>query len=88
MECYKKALESSRPFDAVLLDLTVKGGMGGIDTIKQLAAVHPEVKGIILSGYASNPAISDFKAYGFRAALIKPVAIHRPHETIKKVISR
>ena len=88
VDCYKKALESGSPFDAVLLDLTIKGGMGGIDTIKQLTAIHPGVKGIILSGYTSNPAISNFKTYGFKSALIKPVAIHRLHETIKKVISQ
>ena len=84
---YKLAMEEGKPFDAVLLDLTVKGGMGGIETIRHLSDLHPDVKAVILSGYIEDPVLSDFRAYGFRAAVMKPVAIPKLKETIENVLA-
>jgi len=73
---YKKAMESGRPFDAVILDLTIKEGMGGIDTIKKLVQIDPKVKAIVSSGYSNDPAMKDYSAYGFVKALAKPYTLH------------
>lgn len=83
---YRSALVRETPFDVVLLDLTIKGGMGGLETMKQLTEIDPGVKAIILSGYASDPVMSDYGAHGFKAALIKPVRIPLLHETIEQVL--
>ena len=72
IELYKKAMDSGQPFDAVILDLTVKGGMGGKDAVKALLKIDPQVKAIVSSGYSNDPVMTDFKAYGFTGALPKP----------------
>lgn len=73
VELYQTANDISQPFDLVILDLTVKGGMGGIETMAALRKIDPEVKAIIISGYSSDPVLANFKEYGFIKALIKPI---------------
>lgn len=75
IEAYKFAKKSGNPFDAVILDLTIPGGMGGKDTIKKLLEVDPAVKAIVSSGYSSDPIMSDFTKYGFRAVIAKPYKV-------------
>jgi PAS domain S-box-containing protein len=72
IELYREALESVNPFQAVILDLTIPGGMGGKETIQRLLALDTQVKVIVTSGYSDDPILSNFAAYGFKAALSKP----------------
>ena len=72
IEKYKKRKDSSEPFDAVILDLTIKGGMGGEKTIQELLKIDPNVKAIVSSGYFNDPVMSDFEKYGFMGTLSKP----------------
>lgn len=72
IELYKKAMESGKPFEMVILDLTVKKGMGGKDTVKELLRLDPQVKTIVSSGYSNDPVVNDFKKYGFLGTLPKP----------------
>ena len=69
---YKKAWESGKPYDAVILDLTIPGGMGGKETIKILLKIDPEVKAVVYSGYSDDPGMSDFRDYGFKGMMAKP----------------
>ncbi|MEY2498634.1 MAG: hypothetical protein QOD12_2190 [Verrucomicrobiota bacterium] len=69
---YERALRRGEHFQAVILDATVRGGMGGVATIERLRAMDPEVNAIICSGYSDEAALSEFLAYGFRGALPKP----------------
>ncbi len=78
---------SSRPYDAVILDLTIPGGMGGKETIKHLRAIDPAVKAIVSSGYSNDPIMSDFAKYGFKDVIIKPYTIHEISNVLKSVIS-
>jgi PAS domain S-box-containing protein len=72
IEKYKRRKDSGEPFDAVILDLTIKGGMGGEQTIRELLKIDPDVKAIVSSGYFNDPVMSDFEKYGFMGALAKP----------------
>jgi len=72
IEKYKQERDSSEPFDAVILDLTIKGGMGGEQTMRELLKIDPDVKAIVSSGYFNDPVMSDFEKYGFMGALAKP----------------
>jgi PAS domain S-box-containing protein len=69
---YNKALESGRRFDAVLIDLTIRGGMGGKETIARLRSLDPGVRAVVSSGYASDPIMSDYRSYGFCGVIPKP----------------
>jgi two-component system, cell cycle sensor histidine kinase and response regulator CckA len=69
---YERALRQGEQFEAVILDATVRGGMGGVATIERLRGMDPHVNAIICSGYSDEAALSEFLAYGFRGALPKP----------------
>lgn len=69
---YKQAMDAGQPFDGVLLDLTIPGGLGGRETVKQLALLDPEVKAIVSSGYANDPIMADYGAHGFKGVACKP----------------
>jgi signal transduction histidine kinase/CheY-like chemotaxis protein len=87
VELYKKAEESGKCFDVVIMDLTIPGGMGGKKAIKLLKELDPDIKAIVSSGYSNDPIMADFKKYGFRGALIKPYKINELIEAIQKVIT-
>lgn len=87
IELYKEAKESGHPFDAVIMDMTIPGGIGGKEAIKKLLEIDPDVKAIVSSGYFSDPIMSEFKRYGFRNVLAKPYRIKELTETLRKVIT-
>ena len=72
---YREAMSSGRRFDIVVLDLTVRGGMGGEKTIKELLTLDPEVKAVVSSGYADSTLISEYDSLGFSACLAKPYEV-------------
>jgi PAS domain S-box-containing protein len=84
---YTKARESGQPFDAVILDLTVPGGMGGKETVKKLLEIDPKVKAIVSSGYATDPIMSEYKEYGFSAVVAKPYDVGQMEETLHDVLA-
>lgn len=69
---YSKALHTPEPFDIVIMDLTIPGGIGGQEAMKKLLAIDPNVKAIVASGYSSAPVMANFKSFGFSAILAKP----------------
>ncbi len=86
IELYQKKKESGLGFDALILDLTVPGGMGGEEAVRKLHEIDPEVKAIVSSGYSNDPVISDFKRYGFNGVVAKPYEIKELSEVLDKVI--
>lgn len=84
IELYKKAIESRNPFDVVIMDLIIPGGMGGKETVKKLIEIDPHIKAIVSSGYSNDPVIADFEKYGFRDFIIKPYKA----EDLGKVLHR
>ncbi|MCG6533381.1 MAG: ATP-binding protein, partial [Syntrophales bacterium LBB04] len=69
---YAAALSSDKPFDVVILDLTVRGGMGGEEAIQKLLLVDPNICAIVSSGYAESTVVAEYQAFGFKARLAKP----------------
>lgn len=72
IDFYRKAQKSGQPFDVVIMDLIIPGGMGGEETIKKLIEIDPHVKAIASSGYSSDPIMANFRGYGFKGCLAKP----------------
>jgi CheY-like chemotaxis protein len=69
---YQQAQETKQPFAAVVMDLIIKGGMGGQEAMSKLRAFDPEIRAIVSSGYSNAPVMADFQRYGFRGVLAKP----------------
>ena len=87
IHCYQQSLESGRKYDAVILDLTIPGAMGGKETIKQLLDMDADVRAIVSSGYSNDPVLSDYSRYGFRQVVSKPYRIQDLSEALKAVLS-
>ncbi len=85
---YREALAAGTPFDAVILDLTVPGGMGGKETLRQLAAIDPHVCAIVSSGYSNDPVMANHIRFGFKAAVKKPYLVQELSQILKKVIKK
>jgi len=75
IKIYKERLEAGKPFDLLILDLTIYGGMGGKETLDELLKINPEVKAIVSSGYSDNPVMAHYKEYGFCGILAKPYVV-------------
>src|SRR5438132_6195380 len=76
LKTYEDAMRSGENYQAVILDATIRGGMGGVATIERLRDIDPNVTAIICSGYSDEAALAEFLTYGFRAALPKPFTRH------------
>jgi CheY-like chemotaxis protein len=86
IERYRAAKESGRPFDLVIMDLTIPGGMGGKEAISILRKYDPGVKAIVSSGYSSDLAMADFREHGFSGMVAKPYDIARLTTVIHEVL--
>jgi PAS domain S-box-containing protein len=86
IKLYEEAQESGHPFDAVILDLTVPGGMGGDEAIRKLREIDPEVKAIVSSGYSNDLIMSEYREYGFRDVVAKPYEIKKLSWVLHKVM--
>ncbi len=85
IDLYQKAMETLKPFDAVILDLTIRGGMGGKEAMKKLLDIDPGIKAIVSSGYSNDPMMANFREYGFSDVLIKPC---KSPEELSKILHR
>ncbi|MBW6515259.1 MAG: PAS domain S-box protein [Candidatus Cloacimonetes bacterium] len=83
---YKEMKELGQKYDLVILDLTIPGGMGGKDTIKEIIEYDPEAVCIVSSGYSSDPVMSQYEKHGFKAVLTKPYSLQQLGDTLKKVL--
>ncbi len=88
IKCYENAMREGRPFDAVIMDVTIPGGMGGKEAVKILLDKDPSARVIVSSGYAEDDIITNFKKYGFCEALVKPYKLEELNNTLLKVLSQ
>ncbi len=86
VEAYGTAKGQGRPFDAVILDLTVRAAVGGQETIQALLKIDPAVKAIVMSGYANAPVMLEPERCGFKGALVKPFDIGKLREMVSLVM--
>ncbi len=85
---YKKGQEAGQPFAAVIMDLTVPGGMGGKEAVQRLLEIDPAAKAIVSSGYANAPIMADYRRYGFTGVIPKPYNIHELGKILHNVTAR
>jgi signal transduction histidine kinase len=83
---YQHAQAAGQPFAIVILDYTIPGGMGGLETLNRLRAIDPQVKALISSGYANNPVMAAWAYYGFSGVVAKPYTIAQLQETLHNVL--
>ena len=87
IELYKKSKNSGRPFDVVIIDLTIPGGMGGRETMQKLLEIDPHVKAIVSSGYSDDAVMSNYTNYNFKGVIAKPYRIEELSRTVRSVLA-
>ena len=85
LRLYQAAYHAGAPFCCVLLDITVAAGMGGVECLRKLWDFDPAVRGIISSGYATDPVMSNFSQYGFKGMVVKPYDVNALSVTLRAV---
>ena len=85
IEMYNDAQKRGKPFDTVIMDLTVPGGMGGKEAIRKLKKLDPKVKALVSSGYSNDPIMSNFSDYGFLGVVKKPYRIQEMSAALESV---
>jgi CheY-like chemotaxis protein len=83
---YQTAASRGARFDAVVLDLTVRGGMGGVETARRLKEIDPKVALIVSSGYSDDPVLSRYRDYGFQDVIPKPWVSARFASVVARVV--
>jgi two-component system cell cycle sensor histidine kinase/response regulator CckA len=87
IELYTRARAAGKPFDVIIMDLTIPGGMGGREAIRRILDIDPQAKAIVASGYATDPIIADFRQYGFCERIAKPYKSEELHAILHRIIT-
>jgi DNA-binding NarL/FixJ family response regulator len=69
------------------MDITVPGGMGGKETIREILKIDPDVKAIVTSGYAKDPIMSDYKKFGFIGVVPKPYRVEEISGELHRILA-
>jgi len=84
---YRDAKETIHPYDVVILDLTIRGGLGGLETLERILAFDPAARAVAATGYSTDGVIGEHEKFGFKAALAKPFKIRELGATLSEVLS-
>lgn len=87
LELYRTAMASGRPFDIVILDLTIRGGMGGVETLEKLLAIAPHAKTVVSSGYSDDSLLADHQKHGFLKCLKKPYRLEDLRNVLNSLLA-
>jgi CheY-like chemotaxis protein len=87
IDFYKAAMVNGEPFDSVLMDLTIPGGMGGMEAVKRILEFDSKVKAIVCSGYSNDTIMANYNSFGFRAVVPKPYSLKQLGGAISEVLS-
>jgi PAS domain S-box-containing protein len=84
---FTQCMEEGNPFHVLLLDLTVRGGMGGKEVARRLLEMEPNLKALVSSGFSDDPVMTDCSAYGFSDAITKPYSMNELLDKIENTVS-
>ncbi len=86
-EKYLTAMKDGTPYDFVIMDLTIPGGMGGKEAVKAILAIDPDAKVLATSGYSTDPIMAQFIDYGFKGRILKPFKLMDLQNEISRVLN-
>jgi len=84
---YREAYTGGVPIDLVIMDLTIPGGMGGKDAVREILAINTQAKVVVASGYSTDPVMASFKDFGFCDAIVKPFQQSELKMMLKRVLT-
>ena len=88
IEKYSDCMEGQKPYDAVILDLTIPGGMGGEEAMEKLLEIDPKVTAVVSSGYSNSSVLADYQSRGFAGVMMKPYSLEQVRELMNRILSQ
>ncbi len=88
LQKYREAIEKGDPFDVVIMDLTIPGGLSGKESIKKILDIDPEAVVIVSSGYSTDPIMAQYTRYGFKGRILKPFTLEDIKEELTRVLKK
>ncbi len=85
---YQQARAAGAPFDVVIMDLTIPGGIGGKEAIKDILALDPQARVIVSSGYADDPVMANYADYGFKGVAAKPYTLGNLQKVLRQALQQ
>ena len=86
LDLFREACQSEAPFDALIMDLRIPGGMGGVEALQQILEIDPSAKAIASSGYSDDSVFADMTGYGFRGTVTKPFKIQELDAVLNSIV--
>jgi PAS domain S-box-containing protein len=86
LQAYNASLDEGQPYDVVIMDLTIPGGMGGEEAIVRFRQMDPQVRAIVSSGYSNDPVMAQYADYGFCGAIVKPIDLREMMDVVQQII--
>jgi len=83
---YLEAMTKKENFSAVIMDLTIPGGMGGKEAVQHILNIDPQAKVIVSSGFSTDPVMADYKSYGFSGVVAKPFMVQELSAVLNEVL--
>ena len=88
IERFRRERAGGRPFDLAVVDLTMSGGMGGVELVAELSKIDPSVRAIAATGYSEDQVVAHPERYGFAAVIVKPFSLDELGRTLQKVMGK
>lgn len=86
VDMYRRAMESGKGYDMVILDLTVPGEMGGMEAAREILKSDGEAVLVVSSGYSNAPIMGDYKSHGFSGVLAKPYTLREMERLMSSLV--
>lgn len=87
IELFKEAHGTDTPIDLIIMDLTIPGGMGGKDAVREILAIDENAKVIVSSGYSNDPVMENYQDYGFKGKITKPFDLNELGHGVNGLLS-
>jgi len=88
IKMYQQSVDEGDTFDLIIMDMTIKGGMGAVDAVKGILAINPDAKVAVSSGYSDDPVMKNFEDYGFKGVITKPYTFEQILHSITEILNR
>ncbi len=84
---YAAAFQTNNPFDLIIADLTIPGGMGGKEAAQEILKLDPQAKIIVSSGYATDAVMANYASYGLKGVVVKPYRFPALQSVVQRVLA-
>jgi CheY-like chemotaxis protein len=88
VELFKAAMRAGKPFDAVIMDLTMPGDLGGKEAARRLLEIDARATIIVSSGYSNDPVMAEHERHGFKGVITKPYELRELSREVHRILSQ